>query len=268
MAAAGMTATCWCAQPLHAQTADALAPVPTVTDGAAPGTRLEQTDLNLTRRAGVPEPWNGEVAIGANSAGPGNFAAAPNAQVTGRVGLGYGLALEVGAHRMGASQGVVSQDSVFRPSVGVKWNFAGGGDKPYALTLLGAFRPEGFTEPEGELELHLLGSYKAGRTELHGNLTVGGEPEGEAGDAELHMAVGYRVSPTVVLGVEEQSRVGFGSKKTEVWGRQEHVAGPSLQYKSAGLLVSALVGGGVYQPTAGKDLQGGGYGMVRLGWLF
>ena len=117
-------------------------------------------------------------------------------------------------------------------------------------------------------ELHLLGSYRAGRTELHGNLTVGGEPDAAAGDAEVHMAVGYRVTPSVMLGAEEQSRVGFGNKKLEVWGRQEHVAGPSLQYKSGGLLVSALLGGGVYQPAAGKDLQSGGYGMVRMGWLF
>ena len=51
------------AVPAWAQATDAMAPLPTVTDGAPTrGTQLDQTDLNLTRRALVPAQGDGEVA--------------------------------------------------------------------------------------------------------------------------------------------------------------------------------------------------------------
>ncbi len=218
---------------------------------------LNWTEGNLARRAGVPGRWQGEVSLSTNSATPGGFGATPDAVVTGRLGLGYGLSAELAASR--------SAKGDYRPGVGLKWQALSRG--PYKLAIMGLFRPEGFNEPEGEVELHVIGSAKFGRTEVNLNAVAGGDPDGKDRDLEGVLGAGYRLTKSLLVGAEGRSRFGLGTKQ-EAWGRQEHVGGAVVQWDISGFTISGLAGGGMFQPTAASDLQTGLYGLGRIGYRF
>ncbi len=220
---------------------------------------INQSDMNLVRRAQALGQWQGDVSLGGNSGSPGVTAFSPG--VTARLGLGYGLTLELTA------TGRTNDWNSFRPGAGVKWQALGGAGKNYGLAVMALLRPEGFTEIEGEVEFHVIGHYRVGRNELGLNLTAGGDPDGKDRDIEGHVGYGYRVNDNLVVGVEEQSRAGLGTK-VEFMGRQEHVAGPSVQYRVGKLLLSGLVGGGANQLAWGDSLKIGAWGMGRIAYHF
>lgn len=238
-----------------------LDPTPGVTKGDDPSEArwIEQSDMNLTRRAESLGRWQGDVSLQAGSGAPGTFQVAPG--VAARLGLGYGLTAEL------TTSGTTTHPDTYRPGIGLKWQFLGSPASKGSLAVLALFRPEGFNEPEGEVELHVLGGYRAGRTEVALDLAAGGDPDGAEQDVEAHVGAGYKLTSNLVVGAEGQSRAGLGSK-IEGWGRQEHIAGPSVQFRAGRFLLSGLVGGGAFQPTKGADMQYGGYGMARIGYRF
>jgi len=220
---------------------------------------IRQSDMNLTRRATGLGKWEGDASASLGSGAPGGFSATPG--VTGRLGLGYGLTAELSA--FGSS---IRPDS-YRPGAGLKWQFLGDARSKFSAAVMGLYRPEGFNTPEGEVEVHLLGAYRSGRSELLLNLTAGGDPDGAEQDLEAHLGGGYHITGEFVVGGELQSRASLGTK-LEKSGVQEHIIGPSVQYRFGKFLLSGLAGAGAIQLQHGSPLEVGGYGMARLGYHF
>lgn len=220
---------------------------------------IRQSDMNLTRRATGLGKWQGDATVSLGSGAPGGFSPTPG--VTGRLGLAYGLTAELSA--FGSS---IRPDS-YRPGVGLKWQFLGDARSKFSGAIMGLYRPEGFNTPEGEVEVHLLGAYRSGHSELLLNLTAGGDPDGVEQDIEGHLGAGYHLSNEFVIGGEFQSRVSLGAK-IEKTGVQEHIVGPSVQYRFGKFLLSGLAGAGAIQMQHGSPLEVGGYGMARLGYHF
>lgn len=249
------------ALPAYGQAQDAIAqPTVSIRDSAqTEATWLQQSEMNLTRRATALDQWQGDVTASASSGAPGAFAVAPG--VTGRLGLGYGLMAELTA------SGTTLKPNSYRPGIGLKWQFVGNGGPGLQVAAMALFRPEGFNEPEGEVELHLLGGYRRGRGEINANAVVGGDPDGKDQDIEGHLGAAYRVTESLLVGAEGQSRAGLGTK-VEGWGRQEHIVGPSVQWRLGRLMLSGIGGAGANQLQRGAALSYGAFGLLRLGYRF
>jgi hypothetical protein len=125
-----------------------------------------------------------------------------------------------------------------------------------------AYRPEGFTEPEGELEaVFSLGSH-LGATYLLGNLAYGQDPEGNERDGEVRLAALHPVGP-LFLGGDARARFDLGSAAAKNEARLDAVVGPmasvvvgpvsllvqggasALKLRGAPTRIGALVLGGV-----------------------
>ncbi len=220
---------------------------------------IRQSDMNLTRRASGLNQWEGDATASLGSGAPGGFSATPG--VTGRLGLGYGLTAELSAF------GSAIRPDSYRPGVGLKWQFLGDAKSKFSGAIMGLYRPEGFNTSEGEVEVHLLGAFRRGRSELLLNLTAGGDADGREQDVEAHLGGGYHISNDFIIGGEYQSRASLGSR-IEKTGVQEHIVGPSVQYRLGKFLLSGLAGAGAIQLQHGSALEVGGYGMARLGYHF
>jgi hypothetical protein len=114
------------------------------------------------------------------------------------------------------------------------------------------YRPEGLTEPEGEIESVLSLGTHAGRTYLLGNLLYGQDPEGSERDGELRLAALRPIRSRFLVGLDGRLRFDLGSDPAKLAQHNE----PTLD-AALGPSVTALLG-----PIA-VSLQGGG-SAVRL----
>jgi len=215
--------------------------------------------MNLTRRADALKQWTGDVSAGAGVTSGAASTVTP--QVTARLGLGYGLTAELSASGSATDLGKA------RPGAGLKWTFLGASPtSPLSLAAMALYRPEGFVEPEGEVEFHLIGSYRAGRGEVNVNAVAGGDPDGKEQDVEGKVGAGYWVTSHLFVGGEAQSRASLGTK---IEGRaQEHIAGPTVQYRAGNFLLGGLIGGGMLKMYKDSAFEAGAYGAARIGYRF
>ena len=73
------------------------------------------------------------------------------------------------------------------------------------------YRPEGFTEPEGEIETFVSLGRRFDRLALLGNLVYGQDPEGNERDGELRFASLYAIGRWTV-GVDSRVRFALGAQ--------------------------------------------------------
>jgi len=153
-----------------------------------------------------------------------------------------------------------ASSDTLRPSFGARYQFLSEGRHGIDGSLGVFYRPEGLTEPEGEIEtVASVGSHLGG-TYLLGNLVYGQDPEANERDGEVRLAALRPVGSRVFLGLDSRLRFDLGSKPTKLEAKLDAVAGP---------VASVLVG-----PVA-LTLQGGAsalrlkdstsYGAVVLG---
>jgi hypothetical protein len=116
------------------------------------------------------------------------------------------------------------------------------------------YRPEGLTEPEGEIESVLSVGAHAGRTYFLGNLLYGQDPEGTERDGELRLAALRPVRARFLIGVDGRLRVDLGSDPAKLAQHHE----PTMD-AMVGPSATALVG-----PVA-LSLQGGGSALRLQG---
>jgi hypothetical protein len=91
--------------------------------------------------------------------------------------------------------------------------------------LLVQYRSEGFTEPEGEIELTLRGGLRAQRVSLFAEVSYGQDPEARERDAEVALDATIAWGPLSV-GLGARGRDGLGEKVEAVsW---DLTAGPHL----------------------------------------
>jgi len=83
------------------------------------------------------------------------------------------------------------------------------------------YRPEGLTEPEGEIELVTSVGAHAGRTYLLGNLVYGQDPEARERDGEVRLAALYPLLPRLTVGLDSRLRFDLGSDPAKLSAKGE-----------------------------------------------
>jgi hypothetical protein len=107
-------------------------------------------------------------------------------------------------HAIGGAQWTTRDGGTMRPVVGASARL-----RYVGVSLL--YRPEGLTEPEGEIELGVAGARRHGRVTLVGNLTYGQDPEAREMDAEEAGAVVVALGDRVWCGASERLRFALAS---------------------------------------------------------
>jgi hypothetical protein len=145
-----------------------------------------------------------------------------------------------------------SGDRVLRPSFGGRVQLLHEGRQGVDGAVGVFYRPEGLTEPEGEIESVLSVGAHVGQTYLLGNLLYGQDPEGNERDGEARVAALRPIRSRFLVGLDGRLRFDLGSDAAKLAAHNEvtldAMFGPSA---------TALVG-----PIA-VSIQGGG-SAVRL----
>ena len=76
-----------------------------------------------------------------------------------------------------------------------------------------AYKPEGFTEPEGELEAQLVLVRPIGRGAARAMIAYGQDPEGNEFDGEVAASYVHRIAEPIVIGATARYRYGFAVKR-------------------------------------------------------
>lgn len=205
-------------------------------DAPDPGHRQQQDGaLGVTSRARAPKRLAGDVTVGLQTGARG-LSSAPNGDISGRLGLGWGLVAGVDV----AKSPDGAQD--YRPGASVLWQFAGRDGGPVSVAVGASFRAEGFIEPEGEAEGIFAATVRQGAAELSLNAVGGAEPDGREGDVEGALALGYWLLPALLVGAEGRERAGFGTKAGGFGDRRGDFAAAMAQARVRQFLLTGLVG--------------------------
>jgi hypothetical protein len=157
--------------------------------------------LDLTHGASV----DGQGAFAAGAAGYDSARGTGLFETTAEVHLWGPLAIRGGAV-------YTSDDRRLRPSFGARVQALNEARHGIDGAIGVFYRPEGLTEPEGEIEAVLVAGRHLGQTYLLGNLVYGQDPEGRERDGEVRLAALHPVAPRLLLGFDGRLRLDLGSK--------------------------------------------------------
>jgi len=124
------------------------------------------------------------------------------------------------------------------------------------------YRPEGFTEPEGEIESFVSLGRRFERVSLLGNLVYGQDPEGNERDGEIRLASLYGVGRWS-LGVDSRLRFALGAQKSAMAQAEpkfDLLAGPIAAATVGPIALFAQAGPSVLKVTRETSV-----GVVALG---
>lgn len=118
------------------------------------------------------------------------------------------------------------------------------------------YRPEGFTEAEGEIELVVAVARRFGRLGTFANLVYGQDPEAEERDGEVRLGALYAVNPSLQAGFDARLRFDLGSeegKRREEGGAEyDLVFGPTASYAIGPIAVIAQGGMSIFGTEPAK----------------
>lgn len=158
------------------------------------------------------------------------------------------------AIRAGAMYG--QKSDTFRPTIGLRVQALS--QERFGIDLgFGAFyKPEGFTEAEGEVEVMVMAARRFGRIGTFANLVYGQDPEGHERDGELRVGALYAVMVPLQVGLDARLRFDLGSeeKNREKEGGAEYdvLFGPTASYALGPVAVIAHAGLSVYGTDPAK----------------
>jgi hypothetical protein len=131
---------------------------------------------------------------------------------------------------------IVSRTSVFataqyggdltnaRPAIGVGYQLVDPRTGPNGVRVTVAYKPEGFTEPEGEIESVVVGTRQVGDDTVRAMAAYGQDPEGAESDAEVGASYIHRAAPNLVIGATSRFRHAI-KVKTIMEPRWDFIAG-------------------------------------------
>ncbi len=213
------------------------------------------------------EPGDSTTIIRAQLPG-GPDAAAPGIGASVEGGWGGARAEAVGAFtaeallwgRVTVRAGVGYDVGVTRPTAGVSYQFL----DPYrsAVGLLAgvAYKPEGLTEPEGEIESTVALSRRVGDGLASAAITYGQDADFVHHDGEAALALVEPVAQQVAVGGLTRFRSGLGST-TDLGARWDSLAGAVGRIQLDAYTVTAIGGAEVVGATMGGTRLGA---MVTL----
>jgi len=133
-----------------------------------------------------------------------------------------------------------------RPALGVRLQTLRQGTHGIDAAVGVSYRPEGLTEPEGEIETVLAFGRRLENAYLLGNLTYGQDPEGRERDGEVLVAAQRRASARLWLGLDGHARFDLGSATTTLAAHAEPRfdlrAGPTATYVAGSVVLVASAG--------------------------
>jgi hypothetical protein len=142
----------------------------------------------------------------------------------------------------------------FRPSLGVRAQALSQPDQGIDLGFGVTYRPEGFTEAEGEIELSVAVARRFGRLGTFANLVYGQDPEATERDGELRLAGLYTIAAAVQAGLDARLRIDLGSEESEPHAEEgahwDAVFGPTASFATGGFATFVQVGMSVVDDTA------------------
>jgi hypothetical protein len=156
---------------------------------------------------GQPATLDSQGAVGLTSAGydgarkAAMFEAAAEVRVWGPLSVRGGAVLTGGA----------GSEQRLRPSLGARFQALREDRHGIDGSLAVTYRPEGLTEPEGEVETVLSAGAHLGSNYLVANLVYGQDPEGNERDGEVRLAGLRPVSERVLIGFDGRLRFALGT---------------------------------------------------------
>jgi len=162
--------------------------------------------------------------------------------VLGKITLRAGVQVDVGKTRPTAS----ASYEIFDP-----YSHAVG------LLVGVAYKPEGLTEGEGEVEGTVAASRRIGRGIASASITYGQDPDFNEHDGEIALAAVEPVAKGVAFGGVTRARSGLGSSK-DLGAKWDGLAGAVARMQVEEMTVTAV---------AGTEIVGLDQGGTKLGFL-
>jgi hypothetical protein len=151
-----------------------------------------------------------------------------------------------------------------RPAIGAAYQLIDPRTGNYSARISLAYKPEGFNEPEGEIESVLVGSRQFGADALRGMVAYGQDADHREADAELGASYVHRASEHFVVGGTARYRRGLKSKPGANEPLWDAVAGAIAGGVWGRTRVELLVGDDTVSFTAGTA-QSGILGLLSIG---
>jgi hypothetical protein len=132
-----------------------------------------------------------------------------------------------------------------RPSAGLRVQALSQAEQELDLSLGAFYRPEGFTQAEGEVEAVIALGRRFGRLGLFANLVYGQDPEGAERDGEARIAGLYAFSARFQAGLDTRLRIDLGSDSgARRAGEAEYdfISGPLASYVLGDVALLAQAG--------------------------
>jgi hypothetical protein len=126
------------------------------------------------------------------------------------------------------------------------------------------YRPEGFTEPEGEIETFVSLGRRLGSLTVLGNLVYGQDPEGNERDGEIRLASLYGTGRWTV-GVDSRLRFAIGTQRSAAAAAEpklDLLAGPLATVAAGPVAFFAQAG-----PSVLKVANSTSFGVAAVGGM-
>jgi hypothetical protein len=147
-----------------------------------------------------------------------------------------------------------------RPAIGLAFQILDPRSAPIGLRISSAYKPEGFSEPEGEFETILVAAHLFGDNVARAFVAYGRDPDGHESDVEAGAGYLHRVAENVVLGATSRYRYAINLK--EAGPRWDLIAGAVGDVSVDRWRVELLLGGGA---VGTAETATGLLGLISLG---
>lgn len=145
------------------------------------------------------------------------------------------------------------QPDKFRPSFGLRVQALSQEHAGIDMGVGVFYKPEGFTEAEGEVEAVLSFGRTFGRVATFANLVYGQDPEGKERDGEVRLGALYALTPLLQVGADARLRLDLGEEEGAAVAaakssRAEYdlVFGPTASYALGPIAAIAQAGMSVF----------------------
>jgi hypothetical protein len=158
----------------------------------------------------------------------------------------------------------LADDETMKPTIGLVLQFFDQRRHGVSASFGTFYKPEGLTEPEGEIEGVLAFSRVFDRTTAAVNLAYGQDPEGNERDGETRVALLYRLG-SAFAGVDSRLRFAIGDPKNGE-PKLDLIAGPLASYALGSYAATLQVG--VSAVDVEDTTQTGAIGLAGLSRVF
>jgi hypothetical protein len=160
---------------------------------------------------------------------------------------------------------VSSADEV-RPSLGAMVQLLDQSRRGVDASLSVTYRPEGLTEPEGEIETALAFGRRVGGASIVATATYGQDPEGNERDGEVR-AAGLAPVGRVLAGADARGRLALTRPDGSEEPDYDIVAGPVVVVPIQSFALTGLVGASVVG-TAADTTEAGVLALLGMSRVF